>query len=95
MCMALVIMTGRAHGRDRVAYPAETMGALGCRAAAARTGGRRIGSTETTKASSAGDRALPAQRPARPRRGRPGPDMIVIEASHARAQLTPAMLGVS
>ena len=88
-------MTDRAHGRDGAAHPAETIGAIGCRAAAARTGGRRIGSTETTKASSADDRAFPAQRPARARRGRPGPDMIVTEASHARVQLTPAMLGVS
>jgi hypothetical protein len=88
-------MTGRAHGRDGAAYPAETIGALGCRAAAARTGGRRIGSTETTKTSSADDRApFPAQRSARPRCRRRGPDMIVIEAN-ARAQLTPAMLGVS
>jgi hypothetical protein len=61
----LVIMTGRAHGRDGAAYPAETIGALGCRAAAASTGGRRIGSTETTKASSADDRA-PSPRSARP-----------------------------
>jgi hypothetical protein len=89
-------MTGRAYGRDGAAYPAETIGALGCRAAAARTGGRRIGSTDTTKTSPADDRApFPAQRPATPRCRRPGPDMIVIEASHARAQLTPAMLGVS
>ena len=88
-------MTGRAHGRDGAAHPAETIGALGSRAAAARTGGRRIGSTETTKMSSADDRALPAQHPARPWRGRPGPDMIVTGASHDRARLTPAMLGVS
>jgi hypothetical protein len=92
----LVIMTDRAHGRDGAAYSAETIGALGCRASAARTGGRRIGGTETTKTSSADDCApFPAQRPARPRRGRPGPDMIVIGASHAHAQLTPAVLGVS
>jgi hypothetical protein len=87
-------MTGRAHGRNDAAYPVGTIGAMGCRAAAARTG-RRIGSTKTTKASSTQERALSAQRSGQASSGRPGQDTIVIEASHAREQLTPAMLGVS
>jgi hypothetical protein len=71
MYMAQVIMTGRAHGRNSAAYPAETIGALSCRAAAARTGDHRIGSTETTKASSADDRAPSPRVPARSRCGPP------------------------
>jgi hypothetical protein len=87
MSMAWSSMTGRAHGHGDAAYPAGTIGALlGRRAWPLVPVACGIRSAEVMNALPANDpAAVPAQRPARPRHGRPDPDVIVAAAGHARA----------